>query len=275
MFSPALKLAVLPQQQWDKFGLGCWHSTTPHTTTATNHLQPRKRVQTKLKPSIPLTPITTNMTPTSQSATPGTTAPSKYGSVIDLILNEDKADDFIAKIQAKPAFPIFAPPGPCPSCTGDCYRKGDTKTQKRANKAAAKKDKAELKAKQKHAVASHKANSQLKKCEKLKAHAQKVAARAEALPIHLETSTPSMKGSSAHALKKSKGSEGHTAVTSPSSLMAHLRSQWLSAVVKKRMMLNSPRCSEGLSSSSGSRPISGSSDDSNAASSISGAPLLC
>jgi hypothetical protein len=46
-FSPALKLSLLPQLQRVIFGAGCWHSTTPHTTTSTNHLQPRKRVRTK------------------------------------------------------------------------------------------------------------------------------------------------------------------------------------------------------------------------------------
>jgi hypothetical protein len=155
MFSPALKLLFLPQRRWGKFGVGCWHSTTPHTTTATNHLQPRKRIWTKFEPSIP-------------------------------------------------------------SHTGDSYIIGDTKTQKRAKKAAAKKDKAETEAEQKHAVVSCKAYSQLKKREKLEAQAQKAAARAEALHIQLETSTPSTTGYSAHVIKKSKGSEGHTAVTSTS-----------------------------------------------------------
>jgi hypothetical protein len=87
--------------------------------------------------------------------------------------------------------------------------------------AAAKKDKAESKAEQKQAVASCKANSQLKKCQKLEAQACKAAARADALRIQLATSTPSTKGSPSHALKKSKGIEWPTAVTSLSSLTSH------------------------------------------------------
>jgi hypothetical protein len=88
------------------------------------------------------------MTPTSKYAVPSTTPLSDNGSVIDLIFNENKADvdALVAKIQAKPTFPIFAPPGPHPSCPGDSYRKGNTKTQKWAEKAAAKKDKAETEA---------------------------------------------------------------------------------------------------------------------------------
>jgi hypothetical protein len=86
------------------------------------------------------------MTPASKSAAPGTTAPSKYGSIINLILDVNKADAFIPKIQVKPAFSIFAPPGPHPSHTGDHYGKGNTKTQKWVNKAVAKKDQAELEA---------------------------------------------------------------------------------------------------------------------------------
>jgi hypothetical protein len=58
------------------------------------------------------------MTPASKSAIPSTTALSEDGSVIDLISNENRVDAFVAKIQAKPVFPIFAPPGPHPSCTG-------------------------------------------------------------------------------------------------------------------------------------------------------------
>jgi hypothetical protein len=127
------------------------------------------------------------MTPSSKSATPGITAPSDHGSAINLISNEDEANAFIAKIQAKPTFPIFSPSGPRPSCTRDCYGKGDTKTQKWADMAAAKKGKAESEAEQKQAVTSCKANSKLKKCEKLEAQARKAAERAEALRIQLET----------------------------------------------------------------------------------------
>jgi hypothetical protein len=156
-----------------------------HTQSQTNHLQPRKHVQPKLWLSTPSTLITTNLTPTSKSAIPGTTASSEDGSVLDLISNENEADAFVAKIQTKPAFPIFAPPGPRPSCTGDSYGKGDTKTQKRAKKAAAKKDRAETEAEQWRAVASCKANSQLKKREKLEAQAQKAVVRAGVLRIQL------------------------------------------------------------------------------------------
>jgi hypothetical protein len=114
---PSLQTSILPQRRWETFGVGCWHSTTPNTTTFTNHLQPRKRVWTMLWLSTPSTLITTDMTPTSKSVVPGTTALSDNGSAINLISNENEADAFVAKIQAKPAFPIFAPPGPCPSCT--------------------------------------------------------------------------------------------------------------------------------------------------------------
>ncbi len=82
----------MPQRRWEKFGVGCWHSITPHTTIVTNHLQPRKRVPTKLWLATPSTLITTNMTPASKSAIPGTTAPSEDGSVINLITNENGAD---------------------------------------------------------------------------------------------------------------------------------------------------------------------------------------
>jgi hypothetical protein len=82
------------------------------------------------------------MTSSSKSAAPGITAPSNHGTAINLISNEDKASDFIAKIQAKPTFSIFASPVPCPFCTGDHCGKEDTKTQKRANMVVAKKDKA-------------------------------------------------------------------------------------------------------------------------------------
>jgi hypothetical protein len=109
MFSPALKLPFLPQQRWEKFGVVCWHSTSPHTTTVTNHLQPRKRVWTKLWLPTPSTLITTDMTPASKSAVPGTTALSEDGSIIELILNENKADAFVAKIQAKPGSPSMPP----------------------------------------------------------------------------------------------------------------------------------------------------------------------
>jgi hypothetical protein len=87
--------------------------------------------------------------------------------------------------------------------------------------AAAKKDKAESEAERKQAVASCKANSQLKKCQKLEAQARKAVARADALRIQVATSTPSTKESLSHALKKSKGIEGPTAVTSPSSLTSY------------------------------------------------------
>jgi hypothetical protein len=72
------------------------------------------------------------MTPASKSAVPGTNAPSEDGSVINLISNENEVDAFVAKIQAKPASPIFAPPGPCPSCTGGSWN-GRTRTQMALN----------------------------------------------------------------------------------------------------------------------------------------------
>jgi hypothetical protein len=109
----------------------------------------------------------------------------------------------------------------------------------------------------------------------LEAQACTAAARAEALCIQLATSTPLTKGSPSHALKKSKGIEGPTAVTSPSSLTSHLSPQQKSAVVKKRVMIDSPLHSEGHFSSSGSGIISGSSDDSETALGSSGAPPLC
>ncbi len=138
-----------------------------------------------------------------------------------------------------------------------------------------KKDKAKSEAEQKQAVTSCKANSQIKKRQILEAQAHKAAARAEALHIHLATSTPSTKGFPSHALKKSKGIERPTAVTSPSSLMSHLSPQRKSAVVKKWVMINSPLCSEGRSFSSRSGTISGSGDDYNTESGSSGAPPLC
>ncbi len=141
--------------------------------------------------------------------------------------------------------------------------------------AVAKKDKAELEVEQKQAVTSCKADSQLKKCEILEAQARKAAARAETLRIQLETSTPSTKGSPSHVLKKSKGIKGPTAVTSLSSLTAHLSPQRKSAVVKKWVMINSPLRSEGHSSSSGYGTISGSGDDSDTVLGSSGVPPLC
>jgi hypothetical protein len=81
-------------------------------------------------------------------------------------------------------------------------------------------------------------------------------------------------GSSAHVLKRNKGSEGHTAVTSLSTLMAHLSPQRKSTAVKKWVMLYSPCCSEALPSFSDSRPISGSGDNFDTALGTLGAPPL-
>jgi hypothetical protein len=92
-------------------------------------------VRTKLWLSTPSTLITTDMTPASKSAVPGTIAPSGDRSVIDLILNENGADAFVAKIQAKPAFPIIAPPGPRPSRTGGRWN-GRTRRRWRSTSSA-------------------------------------------------------------------------------------------------------------------------------------------
>ncbi len=64
-FSPAHNLSNRPWPRQSDFGVGCWHSTTPHTTTSTDHLQPRKRVRTKPShlSSLLLAPLTMNPSP--------------------------------------------------------------------------------------------------------------------------------------------------------------------------------------------------------------------
>jgi hypothetical protein len=85
-------------------------------------------------------------------------------------------------MQSKPTFPIFARPSTCPVCTRGGHGKGvTTKTQKKADLVAAKKDKAKAEADRKHAVAACKAKAQAKKWDKLEGQAQKAAARAKIL----------------------------------------------------------------------------------------------
>jgi hypothetical protein len=108
MFSPALKLSLMSLPRSVIFDAGCWHSPTPHTTTSTNHLRPRKRVRTKSPcPSPLIMPTIRNVAVLPTTATTGDVLPG-VGGATDLIMNKEEADTFVTKVHAQP-FPIFPP----------------------------------------------------------------------------------------------------------------------------------------------------------------------
>jgi hypothetical protein len=110
--------------------------------------------------------------------------------VIDPILNVDKADKFVAKLQAQ-NFPIFSPPGAILTHTCNRNNTAATKTKLKAEKKAAKEKKAQADEEKKLAVATCKLKAQAKKRKKAialaEACAQKALAKADALQTQLAT----------------------------------------------------------------------------------------
>jgi hypothetical protein len=88
--------------------------------------------------------------------------------------------------------------------------------------------------------------------------------------------TPSIKVSGAHVPKKSKGIGGEAPVPSTAISMMHRSPQQKSAGCSKRVLINSPLCSQGPPSSAGSMSLSGMEDDSSTESAIPTDPsFLC
>jgi hypothetical protein len=77
-----------------------------------------------------------------------------------------------------------------------------------------------------------------------------------------------MKESCAHVPKKNKGIGGKATIPSAAALMMHCSPQQKSAGQSEWVMINSPLCSQGPPSSSGSLSLSGMEDDSSAESAI-------
>ncbi len=130
MFSPALTLPVLPRQQSEKnWG---WVLAQHNSTHNYIHQSPAtKEAGSDQAPIIFFYSHYHCHDLYSKFDAPGITDLSNHGSAINLIYNEDKANAFIAKIQAKQTFSLFAPPGPRPSCTRDCYGKGTQRPRSR------------------------------------------------------------------------------------------------------------------------------------------------
>jgi hypothetical protein len=159
----------------------------------------------------------------------------KKEKVIDLISNEGKADDFVVKLQSR-NFPVFSPPGTNPTRTGARKITAATKAKLKAKKKAVKEKKAQAVKEKKLAVAACILEAQAKKRKKAitltEAHAQKAAAKVEALQIQLASAkatnmtmrTPTgVRG--AHVPKKSKGIGGEVALLTPTNLTTILSPQ--------------------------------------------------
>jgi hypothetical protein len=127
-FSPALKLSLLPHPQRGIFGAGCWHSTTPHTTTSTDHLRPRKGVRTKSpRPSPLIMPTIRNDAVPPTTATSGDVLPGIGGPQTSsqtkrrrMILSPrsrlGRSPSFPPLAHApsmRAVFPAWRPPKPC------------------------------------------------------------------------------------------------------------------------------------------------------------------
>ncbi len=89
-FSLAQNCPFWPWWQWTVIDARCWHNAAHTTTTSNNHLQPKKQVRTKLlSTTIVIMPTTSNINVPSDL---------EKERVIDLILNESKANNFVAKL---------------------------------------------------------------------------------------------------------------------------------------------------------------------------------
>jgi hypothetical protein len=174
----------------------------------------------------------------------------KKERVIDLISNEGKANDFVAKLQSR-NFPVFSPPGANPTCTGARKITTATKTKLKAEKKAVTEKKAQADKEKKLAVAVCKLKAQAKKSKKAivlaEARAQKAAAKAEALQIQLTSAKATNKTMrtptgvrGAHVPKKSKGIGGEVALLTPTNLTTILSPQLKGSSPEKRVMLHSP-----------------------------------
>jgi hypothetical protein len=209
-----------PLWQWTIIDARCWHNTTFTTITSNNHLQPRKQVWTK--------PLSTAIVIMSTAGDVNVPSALEKESVIDLISNEGKANNFVAKLQSR-NFLIFSPPGANSTHTGTHNNTATTKTKLKVEKKAVKEKKAQADKEKKLAVAACKLKAQAKKCKKAialtNACAQKAAAKAEALRIQLasaKAATETMRTPTgvrgAHVPKKSKGVEGEVALLTPINL---------------------------------------------------------
>jgi hypothetical protein len=172
------------------------------------------------------------------------------GGVIDPILKVDKADEFVAKLQAR-NFPIFSPPGANSTRTRARNNTAATKTKLKAEKKAAKEKKAQADKEKKLAVATCKLEAQAKKCKKAialaEARAQKASAKTDALQTQLATAKAAnesmrtlTRARGAHVPKKSKGIGGGVALLTPTNLTTIASPQQKGLSPKKRVMVHSP-----------------------------------
>jgi hypothetical protein len=170
--------------------------------------------------------------------------------VIDPILNMDKADEFVAKLQSQ-NFPIFSPPGANSTRTRTRNNTVATKTKLKAEKKAAKEKKAQADEEKKLVMATRKLEAQAKKHKKaitlMEARAQKALAKADALQTQLaavkaanETMRTPTRARGAHVPKKSKGVGGGVALLTPTDLTTITSPQQKGSSPKKRVMVHSP-----------------------------------
>jgi hypothetical protein len=144
-FSLTQERPFQPLRRWTIIDARCWHNTTCTTTTSNNHLQPRKQVWTK--------PLSTLIVIMPTAGNVNIPSALEKESVIDLISNEGKANDFVTKLQSR-NFPIFSPPGANSIRTGARNNMAATKTKPKAEKKAVKEKKAQADKEKKLAVAA-------------------------------------------------------------------------------------------------------------------------